>query len=115
MVLTIMLTGEQTASQRDIVLSRQAQKFFDDGRYFQAAQAYAASSASFEEVILKFIDTGERDALRSYLVSRLERTKKTVGGQLFSVLRADLMEFTGSHATNDARDLAGRVLSQQVQ
>lgn len=28
--------------------------------------------------MLKFLDIGERDALRSYLISRLERTKKTV-------------------------------------
>lgn len=32
---------------------------------------------SFEEVVLKFLDVNERDALRSYIISRLERTKKT--------------------------------------
>lgn len=32
---------------------------------------------SFEEVVLKFLDVNERDALRSYLISRLERTKKS--------------------------------------
>jgi vacuolar protein sorting-associated protein 18 len=69
----------QTASQRDTVLSAQADAFFDEGRYFQAAQCYAQCSVTFEEVTLKFLDAGERDALRSYLTSRLERTRKTVG------------------------------------
>ncbi|CCL98998.1 uncharacterized protein FIBRA_01006 [Fibroporia radiculosa] len=66
----------KVASQRDHVMGAQARAFFDDGRYFQAAQAYAQCSVSFEEVTLKFLDAGERDALRSYLVSRLERTRK---------------------------------------
>lgn len=39
---------------------------------------YAQCSASFEEVTLNFIDIGERDALRYYLVARLERTRKIV-------------------------------------
>jgi len=73
------LTGPfQTASQRDNVLSAQANAFFSEGRYFQAAQCYAQCSVTFEEVALKFLDAGERDALRSYLVSRLERTRKAV-------------------------------------
>ncbi|KAI0931908.1 hypothetical protein AcW1_000818 [Taiwanofungus camphoratus] len=67
----------KTASHRDHVMSAQARAFFDEGRYFQAAQCYAQCSVSFEEVTLKFLDAGERDALRSYLISRLERTRKT--------------------------------------
>lgn len=68
----------QTARQRDQVLFAQANNFFNNGQYFQAAQAYAHCSATFEEVALKFLDVAERDSLRSYLISRLERTKKTV-------------------------------------
>ena len=67
-----------TAAQRDIVISAQAQAYFDQGRYFQAAHCYSQSSVSFEDVALKFLDVGERDSLRSYLVSRLERTQKGV-------------------------------------
>ena len=59
-------------------MTAQAGAFFAEGRYFQAAQAYAQCSATFEEVTLKLLDIGERDALRSYLISRLERTRKTV-------------------------------------
>ena len=73
------LRSQQTAAQRDHVMSAQAKAFFDEGRYFQSAQCYAQCSVSFEEVTLKFLDVGERDALRSYITSRLERTRKTVG------------------------------------
>ncbi|KAI6047775.1 Pep3/Vps18/deep orange family-domain-containing protein [Pisolithus marmoratus] len=67
----------KTAGQRDLVLSAHANAFFDEGRFFQAAQCYAQCTVPFEEVVLRFLDAGERDALRSYLISRLERTKKT--------------------------------------
>lgn len=73
-----MTTLRQTATQRDKVLSTQAHAFFEEKRYFQAAQCYTQCSVSFEEVTLKFLDVGERDALRSYLISCLERTRKTV-------------------------------------
>ncbi|KAJ3790853.1 Pep3/Vps18/deep orange family-domain-containing protein [Lentinula aff. detonsa] len=66
----------KTASRRNQVLAAQANSFFSEGRFFQAAQCYAQCSVSFEEVVLKFFDVNERDALRSYLISRLERTKK---------------------------------------
>ncbi|TEB39011.1 DigA protein [Coprinellus micaceus] len=67
----------KAAAQRDQILKAQGEDHFVQGRYFQAAQAFAHSSASFEEVVLKLLNVGDRDALRSYLVSRLERTKKT--------------------------------------
>ncbi|KAG6381063.1 Pep3/Vps18/deep orange family-domain-containing protein [Boletus reticuloceps] len=73
----IALRYAKTATQRDKVLSAQAHAFFEEKRYFQAAQCYTQCSVSFEEVTLKFLDIGERDALRSYLISRLERTRKT--------------------------------------
>ncbi|KAF8213189.1 Pep3/Vps18/deep orange family-domain-containing protein [Mycena galopus ATCC 62051] len=73
----VALRYAKTASQRDHVLSAQANAYFADGRYFQAAQCYAQCSVTFEEVALKFLDVGERDSLRSYLTSRLERTRKT--------------------------------------
>lgn len=59
-------------------MTAQAHAYFASGRFFPAAQSYAQCSVTFEEVTLKFLDAGERDALRSYLISRLERTKRTV-------------------------------------
>jgi hypothetical protein len=52
------------------------------GRYIQSAQCYAQSSKSFEEVVLRFVDKNERDALRYYLVAKLERLRRTVSGAL---------------------------------
>lgn len=100
----------QTAPQRDHVLAAQAHAFFKDGRYFQAAQAYAQCSVTFEEVTLKFLDVNERDALRSYLVSRLERTRRTVRFIYFTIYceqqLTDLGMVSGPYSTDDARHLA---------
>ncbi|KAF8912996.1 Pep3/Vps18/deep orange family-domain-containing protein [Gymnopilus junonius] len=73
----VALRYSKTALQRDQILLAQANSYFDNAQYFQAALSYAHCSATFEEVALKFLDVGERDPLRSYLISRLERTRKT--------------------------------------
>ena len=63
--------------QRGTVLSSQGDRFFAEGRYIQAAQCYAQTfMRAFEEIVLRFIDIDERDALRYYLVMRLERLNK---------------------------------------
>lgn len=67
----------KTPAQRDEVLSAQGDAFFDQGRHIQAAQCYAKTfKRTFEEIVLRFIDADEKDALRYYLVSRLERLRK---------------------------------------
>ncbi|EPQ60538.1 hypothetical protein GLOTRDRAFT_102290 [Gloeophyllum trabeum ATCC 11539] len=88
----LSLRYAKTARQRDRVLSAHANALFNEGRYFQAAQAYSQCSASFEEVTLRFLDAGERDALRAYLISRLEKTRK---GELTQrmILATWLVEF----------------------
>lgn len=68
----------KTPKQRSLVYSAQGDTYFAQGRYIQAAEAYAQSSKSFEEVVLRFTDKEERDALRFYLVRCLERLKKSV-------------------------------------
>ncbi|KAK8861498.1 hypothetical protein IAR55_002319 [Kwoniella newhampshirensis] len=65
-----------TSPQKDIVLSRQADALFEQGRFIQSAQCYAQSSRSFEYVTLQFVDADERDALRIYLAERLDRLDK---------------------------------------
>lgn len=67
----------QTSIQRDEVLTAQADAHFAAGRFIPSAQSYAQCSKSFEAVTLQFLDAGERDALRYYMVARLERTRKT--------------------------------------
>lgn len=60
------------------MLSRQADALFEEGRFIQAAQAYAKSSRSFGYVTLRFIDADERDALRIYLSDRLDLLDRKV-------------------------------------
>ncbi|GAA5923143.1 tethering complex subunit PEP3 [Sporobolomyces koalae] len=67
----------KTQRQRDAVLAAEADSYFAAGRYIQSAQSYAQSSKSFEEVVLRFVDKNERDALRYYLVAKLERLRRT--------------------------------------
>ncbi|SPO29951.1 related to DigA protein [Ustilago trichophora] len=64
--------------QRGTVLSFQGDRFFAEGKYIQAAQCYAQTfMRAFEEIVLRFTDAEQRDALRYYLVMRLERLDKT--------------------------------------
>lgn len=77
---------------------------------------YAQCSATFEEVALKFLDKDERDPLRAYLISRLERTRKTVCSPAHALdAMCTYLSLLGSHTADDACDLARRVLPQQVQ
>ncbi|PLW22745.1 hypothetical protein PCASD_11089 [Puccinia coronata f. sp. avenae] len=70
------LSHAHTAIDRDKILVSQADHYLDTAKYIPAAQIYAQCSKPFEEVVLGFIDRGERDALRYYLISRLERLKR---------------------------------------
>ncbi len=67
----------KTQTQRDSVLAAEADSYFAAGRFIPSAQSYAQSSKPFEEVVLRFVDKGERDALRYYLMAKLERLKRT--------------------------------------
>jgi hypothetical protein len=60
-------------SQRTQIYTAHAQEDFDQRRYMQSAEYFAKSTISFEEVALKFTEKKERDALRFFLISRLER------------------------------------------
>ncbi|CAE6482992.1 unnamed protein product [Rhizoctonia solani] len=102
---------------RDTVLAAQGAAFFNQGQFIQAAQSYSQSvSAPFEEVALKFVDVGERDALRYFLRSRLATTRKTDVTQR-AMLATWLIEFylskcnelddliASSSASNDVSNL----------
>ncbi|KAI0094977.1 Pep3/Vps18/deep orange family-domain-containing protein [Irpex rosettiformis] len=109
----LALQYAKTAKQRDTIMTAQAHTFFAEGRYFQAAQSYAQCSATFEEVSLKFLDAGERDALRSYLISRLERTKRSDFSQRM-MLATWLVEFYLSKCNELDDIVASESISQDV-
>ena len=71
-----MLTPNQTAPQRDLVIAAQGDAYLFQQQYAKAAERYAQTTRSFEQVALALVDSGDRDALQYYLVARLERTKK---------------------------------------
>ncbi|KIO30783.1 hypothetical protein M407DRAFT_14242 [Tulasnella calospora MUT 4182] len=74
----LALKYSKTAPHRAQVYSAYAKHQFDQGNYISAAQSYAQSATSFEQITLAFLDLGEqgRDGLRSYLYARLERCGK---------------------------------------
>lgn len=70
------LEYSSTPVQRDVIRSRQGDALYDEGKYLLSARAYAESSRSFEFVTLRFVDADERDALRAYLLGRLDKLDK---------------------------------------
>lgn len=64
--------------QRDQVYLVQAEAAFSSKDYFRAASFYAKINCilSFEEVTLKFISAGEQDALRTFLLRKLDNLEK---------------------------------------
>ncbi|KAI3701302.1 hypothetical protein L2E82_45956 [Cichorium intybus] len=64
--------------QRDQVYLVQAEAAFTDKDYFRAASFFAKINyaLSFEEITLKFIGIGEQDALRTFLLRKLDSLVK---------------------------------------
>ena len=78
MSLTNFMTSTQNPAQCDKVLTTRADYYFSQGRYALSAQSYAQSTVAFEEVTLKFVERDERDALREYLLSKLNKLRRGV-------------------------------------
>ncbi len=67
----------KTPSQKDAVAMASGDHLISKGRYLEAANVYGKSSRPFEQVALTFIDHGEQDALRKYLITKIATYKKT--------------------------------------
>lgn len=85
-VWEIMLKGRQydlasryarTTAQKDAVAAASGDHLISKGLYLDAAGVYGKSSRSFEQVALTFIDHGEQDALRKYLLTKLGTYKRS--------------------------------------
>jgi hypothetical protein len=72
------LTWCQTEEQRNEIVTLQAEDSFNRGDVLAAATFFAQSSKPFEEVTLRFMDKKSPDALREYLLLRLDKLKRTV-------------------------------------
>ena len=58
-------------SEKDAVASASGDYLIGKGQYIEAATVYGKSSRPFEQVALTFIDHGQQDALRRYLLDKL--------------------------------------------
>lgn len=85
-VWKIMLKAQQfdsasqyakTAPQKDAVATASGDYLVGRGQYMEAAAVYGRSTKPFEQVALTFIDKGEQDALRKYLLTKLSTLKKS--------------------------------------
>ncbi|RIA95939.1 Pep3/Vps18/deep orange family-domain-containing protein [Glomus cerebriforme] len=63
-------------AQRDKVLTTQAEHYFSQKRYLLSASYYAESTVPFEEIALKFVERDERDALKKYLLNKLDKLRR---------------------------------------
>ena len=85
-VWRIMLKAQQfnlasqyakTAPQKDAVAMASGDSLVSRGLYLEAASVFGKSSRAFEQVALTFIDHGEQDALRKYLLTKIATYKKS--------------------------------------
>ncbi|KAI0011782.1 Pep3/Vps18/deep orange family-domain-containing protein [Xylariaceae sp. FL0662B] len=66
-----------TLAQKDAVAIASGDYLAEKGLFIEAAGVYGKSSKPFEEVALSFIDHGQHDALRKYLLTKLTTYKKS--------------------------------------
>jgi len=66
----------------DIILTKQAEQLFSEGKWVESAMHYAKTKCSFEEVTLKFMDLEEKNALKNYLKKKLETLKSSEQTQI---------------------------------
>ena len=61
----------------DKVLTKEAEHLFASREYSQSAEVYAKTQTSFEEVALKFISLEDKDALKHFLMHKLNTLKSS--------------------------------------
>jgi len=70
------LSFTKNEAQKDKVLTTQADYYYSQQRYNLSAEYFAQiHSISFEEIVLRFINKNENDALRVFLLRKLEKLK----------------------------------------
>ncbi|KAF2484672.1 Pep3/Vps18/deep orange family-domain-containing protein [Neohortaea acidophila] len=71
----------KTAEQKDAVASATGQHLMAQRKFNEAAVVLGRSTKAFEDVALTFIDKGEQDALRRYLLTKLANLKRSFAMQ----------------------------------
>lgn len=65
------------AAQKDTIATASGDYLINQGQFMEAAFVYGKSSKPFEQVALAFIDKGEKEALRKYLLTKLSAIKSS--------------------------------------
>ncbi|KAF2477884.1 Vps18 protein-like protein [Lindgomyces ingoldianus] len=74
-IFEIVVTDE--SRDKDSVATASGDYLVGKAQYLEAASVYGRSTKPFEQVALTFIDKGEQDALRKYLLAKLTTLKKS--------------------------------------
>ncbi|KAJ3332896.1 hypothetical protein HDU76_012696 [Blyttiomyces sp. JEL0837] len=71
------LSYSKTEQQRDEIVTSRAELYFNSGEFLLAALYFAQSqSRSFEDTCLRFIEKNQTEALKQYLLKKLEKLRK---------------------------------------
>ncbi|XP_066913841.1 vacuolar protein sorting-associated protein 18 homolog isoform X1 [Clytia hemisphaerica] len=73
-------------AQMDLVLRKQADAYFLDKKFQQAAATYALTQISFEEVSLKFLQAKDTEALKIFLQKKMINLKNNDKTQLMMLV-----------------------------
>ena len=66
----------------DMVLAKEAEHCFQNKRYLESAKCYALTQNYFEEIALKFIEAKQEDALKEFLLKKLNNLKQSERTQI---------------------------------
>ncbi|KAF0023281.1 hypothetical protein F2P81_023911 [Scophthalmus maximus] len=66
----------------DMVLAKEAEHCFQNKRYLESAKCYALTQNYFEEIALKFIDAKQEEALKEFLLKKLNSLKQSERTQI---------------------------------
>ncbi|XP_017310953.1 vacuolar protein sorting-associated protein 18 homolog [Ictalurus punctatus] len=60
---------------KDMVLAKEAEHWFQNKHYLESAKCYALTQNYFEEIALKFIEAKQEEALKEFLLRKLDNLK----------------------------------------
>lgn len=66
----------------DMVLAKEAEHCFKNKRYLESAKCYALTQNYFEEIALKFIEAKQEEALKEFLLKKLNNLKSNERTQI---------------------------------
>nr|XP_029507734.1 vacuolar protein sorting-associated protein 18 homolog [Oncorhynchus nerka] len=66
----------------DMVLAKEAEHCFQNKRYLESAKCYALTQNYFEEIALKFIEAKQDEALKEFLLKKLNNLKQSEKTQI---------------------------------